>query len=84
MSASLSFITFVCLSVCLSVYIVHVHFRPLPRGLVQYDEVVSVINYSLGAMFVYAGLLALRFSWTIGVMYAIQVGMCAIVFCFHT
>ena len=47
--------------------------RPLPRGLLRYEEVVHVIHFTLATMFLYAGLLGWRFNWEVGLMYSIQV-----------
>ena len=48
-------------------------FRPLPRGLIKYDEVITVINMVLAAMSLYAGMLAWRFTLSVGLTFGLQV-----------
>ena len=49
--------------------------RPLPRGLIDYGEVVQVIHMTLVAMVLYAGLLSWKFNWEVGCTYALQVSV---------
>ena len=49
--------------------------RPLPRGLIKYEEAVKVINITLLLMIIYAFVLGLRYDWSVAVMFGIQVSM---------
>ena len=53
--------------------------RPLPRGLIDYGEVVQVIHMTLVAMVLYAGLLSWKFNWEVGCTYALQVSVYVVV-----
>jgi len=54
-------------------YIPLLNIRPLPRGLIKYEEVVKVINFTLFFMIIYACILGLRFNWTVAIFFATQV-----------
>eukprot|EP00731_Ephydatia_muelleri_P011078 Em0005g1664a len=47
--------------------------RPLPRGLIEYSEVVSVIHAISGALVLYSLMLAAVFGPAVGVAYFLQV-----------
>lgn len=47
--------------------------RPLPRGLLKYDDVVVAINLVLAAMILYAVILGVWFSPSVGITFGIQV-----------
>lgn len=47
--------------------------RPLPRGLIRYEEVLQAINYTLIFLVVYAVLLGLRYNWTVGALFGVEV-----------
>lgn len=48
-------------------------YRPLPRGLIKYGEVVRVIYLTLVAMAAYAVVLGLRFNWSVAILFGTQV-----------
>ncbi|XP_064382251.1 uncharacterized protein LOC135331124 [Halichondria panicea] len=43
--------------------------RPLPRGLLRYDEMCTVINITIVAMLAYSIVMGLRFNWTVTGLY---------------
>ena len=47
--------------------------RPLPRGLIRFDEVVMAIHLTLCFLVLYGFLLGLRFNWTVAILFALQV-----------
>lgn len=47
--------------------------RPLPRGLLKYDDVVVAIKLVLAAMTLYAVIMGIFFSPAVGVTFGIQV-----------
>ena len=47
--------------------------RPLPRGLIKYSEVVTVIQLVLGSMTMYACVMAWKFSLATGITFGVQV-----------
>ena len=47
--------------------------RPLPRGLIAYDEVVLVIKLMLGGLLGYAWLMGMRFGANVGWFFAFLV-----------
>ena len=49
--------------------------RPLPRGLIRYDEARTVIWMSLLTMVIYGLLLGVRFSWPTGFFFLLSVTM---------
>lgn len=47
--------------------------RPLPRGLIRFDEVVTAIHLTLCFMVLYGFLLGLRFNWSVAILFALQI-----------
>jgi hypothetical protein len=47
--------------------------RPLPRGLIRFDEVVNMIHLVGIFLLGYAILLGLRFNWTVALLFTLQV-----------
>lgn len=58
-----------------SLFFVLVCFRPLPRGLLKYDDVVVAINLVLAAMILYAVILGVWFNPSVGITFGIQVNI---------
>ena len=54
--------------------------RPLPRGLLRYDHVCSVIRVTLGSLLLLAGVTALRFNVQVGALFAAQVVYAALMY----
>ena len=50
--------------------------RPLPRGLIAYDEVVLVIQMMLGCLLGYALMMGMRFGAEVGWFFAFVVSGC--------
>ena len=47
--------------------------RPLPRGLLRFEEVKTAVNLTQLGLIVYGVLLAVRFSWSVGLLFILQV-----------
>ena len=47
--------------------------RPLPRGLIKFEEVTNFINIAMASTVVYGVLLGLRFGSSVGISYEVQV-----------
>lgn len=47
--------------------------RPLPRGLISVEETIKVINVTLFLLVLYAGMLGVRFSWSVAFLFLLQV-----------
>ena len=56
----------------LNIYIITMR-RPLPRGLIKFEEVTTFINIATLSMMVYGVLLGLRFGISVGAIYELQV-----------
>ena len=48
-------------------------YRPLPRGLLRFEEAKTAVNLTQLGLIVYGILLAVRFSWSVGLLFILQV-----------
>ena len=47
--------------------------RPLPRGLLRFEEAKTAVNLTQVGLIAYGVLLGVRFSWSVGLLFILQV-----------
>ena len=69
---SITQLLYVCNSIT-CVYKWYIQCRPLPRGLIKFEEVSLFLNIAMLSTVVYGVLLGLRFGTSVAVSYELQV-----------